>query len=264
MNRIPSRCTSPWLLLALAFFPFTWGNGTETIPWTSRDGGTIHARLVGMDGSRVFLERGGRYHDVPFEVLSDASIAKARRLLNDTTAAGGHTHGTSDARGTATVSTRRPSAAMPAPHAVAHTTNRSLSPGGPTRVVRTTAYSCAEADHAPFGSLSAVGTPLRYGPVIRSAAADWSVYPVGTVFRIKGLPWLYIIDDYGSALVGTATIDLYKQNLSEMRRWGCRKVEITIVRWGCYRTSARILSPRIRHDHCRSMLLAIKSRTSIP
>ena len=54
-----------------------------------------------------------------------------------------------------------------------------------------------------------MGKPLRFG-MVRSAAADWSRYPVGTRFRIVGKPYEYVIDDYGSALVGTDTIDLYK------------------------------------------------------
>jgi 3D (Asp-Asp-Asp) domain-containing protein len=79
-----------------------------------------------------------------------------------------------------------------------------------TRVVRTTAYTCTEDDHLIYGNKNATGTPLRYTNRVRSAAADWSFYPVGTTFRIKGLPYLYVVDDYGSALAGTGTVDLYK------------------------------------------------------
>jgi 3D (Asp-Asp-Asp) domain-containing protein len=56
------------------------------------------------------------------------------------------------------------------------------------RIVRTTAYTCSEDDHLVYGSLNATGTNLRYNDKVRSAAADWSFYPVGTTFRIKGLP----------------------------------------------------------------------------
>ena len=75
--------------------------------------------------------------------------------------------------------------------------------------VRTTAYTHSESDHIIYGARTAVGTNLKYGNV-RSAAADWSVFPVGTIFQIEGLPYVYQVDDYGSALVGTNTIDLYK------------------------------------------------------
>ncbi|MFN9025340.1 MAG: 3D domain-containing protein, partial [Akkermansiaceae bacterium] len=92
------------------------------------------------------------------------------------------------------------------------------------RVVRTTAYTCSEADHIQYGSKNAAGTYLRYSDKVRSAAADWSFYPVGTVFRVKGLPQLYVIDDYGSALTGTGTIDMYHPTRSMMNQWGRRNV----------------------------------------
>jgi len=125
------------------------------------------------------------------------------------------------------------------------------------RVVRTTAYTCSEADHLIYGSKNATGTPLRYTNHVRSAAADWSFYPVGTTFRIKGLPYLYVVDDYGSALTGTGTVDLYKPNKGVMNLWGRRNVELTIVQWGSFTRSAEILKDRTRHAHCRQMLVNI-------
>ena len=83
-------------------------------------------------------------------------------------------------------------------------------PAQRTRVVRTTAYTHSERDHLAYGPRNAVGTALKYTSSVRSAAADWSVYPLGTTFRIKGQPYLYVVDDYGSALVGTGTIDIYQ------------------------------------------------------
>jgi 3D (Asp-Asp-Asp) domain-containing protein len=125
------------------------------------------------------------------------------------------------------------------------------------RVVRTTAYTCSEDDHLIYGSKNATGTQLRYSNRVRSAAADWSFYPVGTVFRIKGLPYLYVVDDYGSALTGTGTVDLYKPNKAVMNQWGRRNVELTIVQWGSMTRSAEILSQRTKFDHCRQMLANI-------
>jgi 3D (Asp-Asp-Asp) domain-containing protein len=125
------------------------------------------------------------------------------------------------------------------------------------RVVRTTAYTCSEDDHLIYGSSNATGTPLRYTNRVRSAAADWSFYPVGTSFRIKGLPYLYVVDDYGSALTGTGTIDIYKPNKEIMNLWGRRNVEINIVQWGSFNRSAEILSQRTKFDHCRQMLANI-------
>lgn len=125
------------------------------------------------------------------------------------------------------------------------------------RIVRTTAYTCSEDDHLIYGSKNATGTALRYNNSVRSAAADWSFYPVGTTFRIKGLPYLYVVDDYGSALLGTGTVDIYKPTKDVMNLWGRRNVELTIVQWGSFTRSAELLSQRTKHDHCRKMLANI-------
>ena len=125
------------------------------------------------------------------------------------------------------------------------------------RVVRTTAYTCSEDDHLIYGSANATGTQLRYTNRVRSAAADWSFYPVGTVFRIAGLPYLYVVDDYGSALTGTGTIDIYKPSKEVMAQWGKRNVEITIVQWGSFTRSAEILAQRTKYSHCNAMLANI-------
>ncbi|MGY8690561.1 MAG: 3D domain-containing protein, partial [Verrucomicrobiales bacterium] len=112
------------------------------------------------------------------------------------------------------------------------------------RTIRTTAYSHGEADHLKYGRNNAIGTPLQYGRV-RSAAADWSRFPLGTEFRLMSDPdTLYIVDDYGSALVGKETIDLYKPSMSAMRKWGARNVEIEIIKWGSLEESLRVLKPR--------------------
>lgn len=128
------------------------------------------------------------------------------------------------------------------------------------KVVRTTAYTACEPDHVKYGTRNAVGTQLKYGRV-RSAAADWSKYPVGTVFRIKGEPYLYEVDDYGSALVGTETIDLFKPSRGTMNEWGVRNVPIEILRWGSYRKSLEILEPRTKHSHVREMVTEIRRKS---
>ena len=109
--------------------------------------------------------------------------------------------------------------------------------------VKTTAYTHTENDHVKIGPKTAVGTPLKFGTV-RSAAADWSVYPVGTVFQIEGQPYIYEVDDYGSALVGTNTIDLYQPDKNKMDDWGSRKVNIRVVKWGSFRKSLHIMANR--------------------
>lgn len=125
------------------------------------------------------------------------------------------------------------------------------------RIVRTTAYTCSESDHLIYGSKNAIGSILRYNDRVRSAAADWSFYPAGTTFRIKGLPYLYVVDDYGSALLGTGTVDIYTPTKDIMGLWGRRTVEMTVVQWGSFTRSAELLSQRVKFDHCRKMLANI-------
>lgn len=128
-------------------------------------------------------------------------------------------------------------------------------------MVRTTAYSHLQADSLPYGRKSAAGTTLQYGSQVRSAAADWSKYPLGTRFKIEGLPYVYIVDDYGSALCGTETIDIYKPNLAGIGDWGVRNVPIRVLEWGSFEESKRILESRkhVKHaDHVRTMLREIE------
>ena len=123
--------------------------------------------------------------------------------------------------------------------------------------VRTTAYTHTESDHVQYGAAAATGERLKYGRV-RSAATDWSVYPVGTVFQIDGDPYMYEVDDYGSALVGTNTIDIYKPDKAEMRNWGVRNVNIKVLRWGSFSKSLAIMRDRTKNDHVRKMVQRIE------
>ena len=125
--------------------------------------------------------------------------------------------------------------------------------------VKTTAYCHLEADSLQYGRKCALGCDLRFDNV-RSAAADWSVYPAGTLFKIAGQPYIYRIDDYGSALVGTRTIDLYQPTKSDMRAWGARNVEIEIIKWGSYSKSLEVLSDRTKHAHVQAMVSSIRRK----
>ncbi len=126
--------------------------------------------------------------------------------------------------------------------------------------VRTTAYCHDEADHVAYGHLNAVGTFLKYGAV-RSAAADWSRYPVGTRFRIASEPGVvYEVDDYGSALIGTGTIDLYRPTQGQMNDWGVRNVDIEVIQWGSLERSRALLRGRTHYPHVRHMFYDIESR----
>jgi 3D (Asp-Asp-Asp) domain-containing protein len=137
--------------------------------------------------------------------------------------------------------------------------NKSNQSRGRRRTVRTTAYSHLENEPGAYGRKNAIGTNLRYG-TIRSAAADWSRYPLGTQFRIEGQPHIYEVDDFGSALVGTDTLDLYKPTLGAMNSWGVRHVDIHIVKWGSYERSAAILANRTSHSHVRKMYRDIQPK----
>jgi 3D (Asp-Asp-Asp) domain-containing protein len=163
------------------------------------------------------------------------------------------------------VAQEKPAAPAAAPVVLA-TVPRTPVTNRPTNqimMVRTTAYSHVEADHLVYGRKSAAGTTLQYGSHVRSAAADWSKYPLGTRFTIEGLPYEYVVDDYGSALVGTETIDIYKPEAGTMNKWGVRNVPIKVLEWGSFEESRKILDGRkhVRHaDHVRKMLSEIEKK----
>jgi len=95
---------------------------------------------------------------------------------------------------------------------------------------------------------------------VLSAASDWSRYPLGTRFRLADTSEEYVIDDYGNALVGTGTIDLYKSSRSEVRDWGVRYVDIDILQWGSEEESLKVLAPRCKHNCVRKMVAALEKK----
>ncbi|MCA1658123.1 MAG: 3D domain-containing protein [Verrucomicrobiaceae bacterium] len=115
--------------------------------------------------------------------------------------------------------------------------------------VRTTAYTHAERG----GRRNAIGVRLS-GSNVMSAAADWSRFPLGTRFQIVGTTDRYVIDDYGGALIGTNTIDLYKTSRAAMRAWGVRRVDIDVLQWGSKEQSLKVLEPRKRNRLIRRMI----------
>ena len=121
--------------------------------------------------------------------------------------------------------------------------------------VRTTAYTRIEKG----GRRNALGAYLS-GRHVMSAASDWSRFPLGTRFRIASTREEFIIDDYGTALVGTSTIDLYKPTKLEMKRWGVRNVDIDILQWGSEEKSLAVLSPRAKHAQVQKMIVALQKK----
>jgi 3D (Asp-Asp-Asp) domain-containing protein len=122
--------------------------------------------------------------------------------------------------------------------------------------VRTTAYTHSERG----GRHNAVGTRLA-GSEVMSAAADWSRFPLGTRFQIVGTSDRYVIDDYGGALIGTNTIDLYKTSRVAMRQWGVRHVDIDILEWGSKEQSLKVLKPRQKNRLIRRMIAGLEQKT---
>ena len=102
-----------------------------------------------------------------------------------------------------------------------------------------------------------MGTRLRYDSV-HSAAADWARWPAGTLFRIVETGEVCQVDDYGWALSGTNTIDIYKPTRAEMNRWATRRVHIEILQWGDPWRSYRLLKPVKRFRHVQRMMWEIK------
>jgi len=121
--------------------------------------------------------------------------------------------------------------------------------------VRTTAYTHSETG----GGRNAIGTKLC-GHDVSSAASDWSHFPLGTKFRIVDTNEVFQIDDYGPALIGTDTIDLYKMNHLAIRRWGVRHVDIDILEWGSDQQSLQVLTPRAHNRQIRRMIVALESK----
>src|SRR5438874_8375225 len=122
--------------------------------------------------------------------------------------------------------------------------------------VRTTAYTRLEKG----GHRNALGKYLSLRHVM-SAASDWSRYTLGTRFRIASTREEFIIDDYGTALVGTGTIDLYKPTKLEMKRWGVRNVDIDILQWGSDEQSLKVLGPRAKHETVRRMIAGLQKKS---
>jgi 3D (Asp-Asp-Asp) domain-containing protein len=133
----------------------------------------------------------------------------------------------------------------------------STVPGQRLHQVRTTAYTHTERGGG--GRRNALGIYLS-GRHVMSAASDWSRFPLGTRFRLVDTNEEYIIDDYGTALIGTGTIDLYKPTRLEMKKWGCRLVDIDILQWGSEEQSLKVLGPRKKHRTVRQMIAALEKR----
>jgi len=97
-------------------------------------------------------------------------------------------------------------------------------------------------------------------PQIGSAAADWSRWPAGTVFRLISTGQVYRVEDYGWALAGRNTIDLYMPSRGSMNSWGAREENIQIIQWGDPNESLRLLQAHQGYRHIRRMVLELQGQ----
>ena len=118
-----------------------------------------------------------------------------------------------------------------------------------TRVTKTTTARGAKR-------AVAVGKP----PKIGSAAADWSRWPMGTTFRLLSTGQTYRVEDYGWALSGRNTIDLYMSNQRDMNTWGARQEPIQILHWGDPQQSLQFLQSHTDYKHLKRMVLELQGR----
>ena len=95
-------------------------------------------------------------------------------------------------------------------------------------------------------------------PRIGSAAADWSRWPAGTSFRLISTGQIYRVDDYGWALAGRNTIDLYMPNQHAMNSWGARQETIQILQWGDPQESLQFLRRHQDYKHIKRMVLELE------
>ncbi len=123
--------------------------------------------------------------------------------------------------------------------------------------INVSSYAGAAADpSAP--PATARGTRYRSGS-ISSAAADWSRFPAGTVFRVLATREVYEVDDYTDDIVGTNTILLYKPAVANIPASTTHYVTIEIVSWGSPRESAALLKTQ-KSSTAKRILKALLER----
>jgi 3D (Asp-Asp-Asp) domain-containing protein len=125
-----------------------------------------------------------------------------------------------------------------------------VTTGATTRVTKSTTVRGAKR-------AVAVSKPSKIG----SAAADWGRWPMGTTFRLLSTGQMYRVEDYGWALSGRNTIDLYMANRRDMNTWGARLEPIQVLHWGDPQQSLQILQSHADHKHIKRMVLELQGRT---
>jgi hypothetical protein len=103
-------------------------------------------------------------------------------------------------------------------------------------------------------------SPAQARLVPGSAAADWSRWPAGTVFRLLSTGQMYRVEDYGWALSGRNTIDLYMASRRDMNSWGAREETIQVLQWGDPQESLEFLKSHQKYKHIKRMVLELEGR----
>jgi 3D (Asp-Asp-Asp) domain-containing protein len=127
-----------------------------------------------------------------------------------------------------------------------------------TTRVTTTATARTTKTTTSRGAKRAVATSKP--PKIGSAAADWSRWPMGTTFRLLSTGQTYRVEDYGWALSGRNTIDLYMSTQRDMNTWGARQEPIQILHWGDPQQSLQVLQSHTDYKHIKRMVLELQGR----
>jgi len=134
-----------------------------------------------------------------------------------------------------------------------------------TRTVTRTTKGLTRTTHSVRRAVAVSPGPRSRGeggrpPQIGSAAADWSRWPAGTVFRLLSTGQNYRVEDYGWALSGRNTIDLYMANQREMNSWGARQETIQVLKWGDSQESLQFLRSHQNYKHIKRMVLELEGR----
>ena len=126
--------------------------------------------------------------------------------------------------------------------------------------IETTAYTHTSESQKKWGLVTASGAPLQAEEEHNSAAADWSRFPVGTVFRLTDHAERFVVEDYGSALVGNDVVDIYRPELEAVKAWGRQELTMEVVEWGSLERSREILATRLQVPYCKTMHDAIVAK----
>ena len=107
-------------------------------------------------------------------------------------------------------------------------------------------------DRPPFENRAFINGDAGTHKGVRAAAADWSLWPAGTVFRLLSTGQSYRVEDY------CRTIDLYMPNQREMNSWGAREETIEILQWGDPQESLQFLRRHQDYRHIKRMVLELE------